>query len=103
MSVDDKTKKLASLLTTKEMQEVKAWVKKYPDDQKQSAVLAILTIVQKHYGYLTQELMDAVAEYLKMPAIAVYEVVSFYTMYETKPVGTYIINVCTNISCRLCG
>ncbi len=85
-------------------QEIDRWIKKYPADQKQSAILAALREVQhENNGYLTTELMDAVAEYLEMPKIAVYEVVSFYSMLETKPVGRHSISVCTNISCMLCG
>lgn len=71
-------------------------------EQKQSAVMSALRIVQEEHGYLTNELMDAIADYLDMPPIAVYEVASFYTMYEHKQVGRHLINVCTNISCMLC-
>ena len=78
------------------------WLEKYPSDQKQSAVLAALREVQhENKGYLTTELMDAVADYLDMPTIAVYEVASFYSMLEVKPVGRHSISVCTNISCML--
>ena len=85
-------------------EEIDRWVKKYPEDQKQSAVLAALREVQhENRGYLTTELMDAVAEYLDMPRIAVYEVASFYSMLETKPCGRHSISVCTNISCMLQG
>ncbi|HSR62501.1 MAG TPA: NAD(P)H-dependent oxidoreductase subunit E [Gammaproteobacteria bacterium] len=84
--------------------EIDRWVKKYPADQKQSAVLAALREVQhENKGYLTVELMDAVADYLEMPRIAVYEVASFYSMLETQPAGRNSISVCTNISCMLCG
>jgi len=84
--------------------EIDRWVSKYPSDRKQSAVLAALTEVQhENAGYLTTALMDAVAHYLGMPPIAVYEVASFYSMYELKPVGRHSISVCTNISCMLCG
>lgn len=80
------------------------WLKKYPPDQKRSAVLAALREVQhENNGYLTTELMDAVAVYLGMPKIAVYEVVSFYSMLESQPCGRHSISVCTNISCMLCG
>lgn len=103
MSASKCSKKLDILLTAKEKHNVDAWIEKYPQDKKQSAVISVLTIVQSHYGYLTNELMDAVAEYLEMPAIAVYEVASFYTMFEREPVGKHIINVCTNISCQLAG
>jgi NADH-quinone oxidoreductase subunit E len=77
---------------------------KYPTDQRQSAVMAALTIVQDaNGGWLTRELMDAVADYLGMPSIAVYEVATFYSMYELKPVGRHKLCVCTNISCLLRG
>lgn len=84
--------------------EIDLWVAKYPADQKQSAVMAALRIVQDaNGGWLTTELMDSVADYLDMPPIAVYEVGSFYSMYEHKPVGRHKICICTNISCMLCG
>ncbi len=80
------------------------WLAKYPPEQKQSAVLAALREVQhENHGYLTTELMDAVAAYLRLPRIAVYEVASFYSMFETKKVGHHSISVCTNISCMLRG
>lgn len=83
--------------------EIDRWMLRYPPDQKRSAVMEALRIVQaENEGWLTVELMDAVAAYLDMPRIAVYEVVSFYTMYNVKPVGRHVINVCTNISCMLC-
>ncbi len=84
--------------------EIDQWVAKYPAEWKQSAVMAALRIVQDdNGGYLTEELMDKVADYLDMPAIAVYEVATFYSMYELKPVGRHKICVCTNISCMICG
>src|SRR3990172_4529997 len=80
------------------------WCAKYPPDCKRSAVLAALREVQhENGGYLTIELMDAVAEYLELPPIAVYEVASFYSMFETKPVGRHSVSVCTNVSCMLRG
>ena len=91
-------------LSKKTCKEIDSWLKKYPADQKQSAVLAALREVQhENKGYLTTELMDAVADYLEMEKIAVYEVASFYSMFETKPVGRHSISVCTNISCMLNG
>ena len=70
-------------------------IAKYPPEQKQSAVLTALTEVQhENQGYLTEALMDAVADYLEMPRIAVYEVASFYSMLETEPVGRHSISVC---------
>jgi NADH-quinone oxidoreductase subunit E len=85
-------------------EEIDHWVAKYPPDHQRSAVLAALRIVQHdNGGYLTTELMDAVAEYLELPPIAVYEVGTFYSMLETRPVGRHSISVCTNISCMLRG
>ena len=85
-------------------EEIDHWLSKYPADQKQSAVLAALREVQhENNGYLTPELMDAVADYLDMPKIAVYEVGSFYSMLETKPCGRHNVAICTNISCMLRG
>ncbi len=92
------------LLSEATRKEIDVWVAKYPPEQKQSAVMAALRLAQdQNRGFLTEELMDAVAEYLQMPAIAVYEVATFYSMYELEPVGKHKICVCTNISCMLCG
>ncbi|MDP1603639.1 MAG: NADH-quinone oxidoreductase subunit NuoE [Legionella sp.] len=96
-------KLLCQFISPGRIKEIDSWIAKYPADQKQSAVMSALRIVQEQYGYLTPELMDAVAEYLDMPAIAVYEVSTFYTMYEHKPIGRNLVNVCTNISCQLRG
>jgi NADH-quinone oxidoreductase subunit E len=76
---------------------------KYPPDQKQSAVMAALTIAQDEKGWLSTETMDFVAVYLGMPPIAVYEVASFYTMYDLKPSGKCKIALCTNLPCALQG
>jgi NADH-quinone oxidoreductase subunit E len=76
---------------------------KYPADQRQSAVMAALTIAQDHYGWLSVEVMDEVAAYLAIPAISVQEVATFYNMFDVKPVGKYKINVCTNLPCALSG
>jgi NADH-quinone oxidoreductase subunit E len=80
------------------------WVKRYPPEQKRSGVFEALRVVQeKNNNYLTTELMDAVADYLGMPAIAVYEVATFYTMYHDHPVGRHVLEVCTNVPCMLSG
>jgi len=93
-----------AVLSANARQQIDHWVQKYPPDQKQSAVIAALTIVQdENGGWLTTELMDGVAAYLGMPKIAVYEVATFYTMFELEKVGRHKICVCTNISCMLCG
>ena len=79
-------------------------VAKYPPERKQSAVLAALHEVQhENGGYLTTPLMDAVADYLEMPRIAVYEVASFYSMFETEHCGRHAVAICTNVSCMLRG
>ncbi len=78
-------------------------IAKYPPDQRQSAVMAALTIAQDEKGWLSTETMDFVARYLGMQPIAVYEVASFYTMYDLKPVGKYKLTVCTNLPCALQG
>lgn len=84
--------------------EIDQWLAKYPAEQRQSAVMPALRLVQDaNGGWLTTQLMDAIAEYLQVPPISVYEVASFYSMYEHKPVGRHKICVCTNISCLLCG
>jgi NADH-quinone oxidoreductase subunit E len=76
-------------------------IAKYPADQKQSAVMACLTIVQHELGFVSPESEQAVADYLGMPAIAVHEVVTFYNMYNQQPVGKFKLNVCTNLPCQL--
>lgn len=92
------------LLTPASRAEIDTWVAKYPPDRKQSAVMAALRIAQdQNGGWLTTELMDAVAAYLEMAPIAVYEVATFYSMYRLEPVGRHCINICTNISCLLRG
>ncbi len=98
------TKTDNNILSSHARSEIDRWIAKYPADRKQSAVLAALREVQhENQGYLTTELMDAVAEYLQMPPIAVYEVGSFYSMLETEKCGRHSISVCTNISCMLNG
>jgi NADH-quinone oxidoreductase subunit E len=76
-------------------------VAKYPADQKQSAVMACLAIVQQEQGWVSRESEEAVADYLGMPAIAVHEVTTFYNMYNQQPVGKFKLNVCTNLPCQL--
>jgi NADH-quinone oxidoreductase subunit E len=76
-------------------------VAKYPPDQKQSAVMACLAIVQKEFGHVSQASENEVAEFLGMPPIAVHEVTTFYNMYNQQPVGQFKLNVCTNLPCQL--
>jgi NADH-quinone oxidoreductase subunit E len=92
------------LLSAHVREEIDHWVAKFPPERQRSAVIGALHAVQhENQGYLTPELMTAVAEYLRLPPIQVFEVASFYSMFETKPVGRHSISVCTNISCMLCG
>jgi NADH-quinone oxidoreductase subunit E len=74
---------------------------KYPAEQRQSAVMACLTIVQAEFGYVSEDSEKAVAQVLGMPPIAVHEVTTFYNMYNQQPVGRYKLNVCTNLPCAL--
>ena len=78
-------------------------VAKYPPEEKQSAVMAALAIAQDEKGWLSTETMDFVAQYLGMPPVAVYEVATFYTMYDLKPVGRHKLTLCTNLPCALSG
>ena len=78
-------------------------VAKYPADQKQSAVMACLAIVQHEQGHVSPEAEQGIAAYLGMPAIAVHEVTTFYNMYNQQPVGKFKLNVCTNLPCQLRG
>ena len=78
-------------------------VAKYPADQKQSAVMGALRIAQVERGWLKPEMIEYVAHYLEMPAIAAYEVATFYNMYDTRPVGRHKITLCTNLPCMLMG
>jgi len=95
---------MSAKLSDQVREEIDHWVAKFPPDRKRSAVISALHAVQhENHGYLTADLMDAVAEYLELPNILVYEVASFYSMFETKPVGRHHISVCTNISCMLRG
>lgn len=105
MSSQSKTnERRIGLLTPESVAGIDQWIAKYPADQRQSAVMAALRIVQdQNGGWLTTELLDAVAEYLAMPPIAVYEVATFYSMYELKPVAKTKLCICTNISCQLRG
>jgi NADH-quinone oxidoreductase subunit E len=84
--------------------EIDHWVAKFPPDRKRSAVISALRAAQhENNGYLTTPLMDAIGAYLGLPPIQVYEVATFYSMFETHPVGRHHLSVCTNISCMLRG
>lgn len=93
-----------NLLSAHTIEEIDEWLSRYPADRKKSALLAALRAVQhQNNGFLTVPLMDAVAEYLELEKIEVYEVASFYSMYELEPVARHNVAVCTNISCMLMG
>jgi len=83
------------------LQEFDREVAKYPAEQRASAVMACLTIVQREQGFVSRASEEAVAAYLGMPAIAVHEVTTFYNMYNQQPVGQFKLNVCTNLPCAL--
>ena len=84
--------------------EIDEWIGRFPTGKHRSAVLSALRFTQEqNNGYLTPELMDGVAEYLRLPAVQVYEVATFYSMFETHPCGRHHVSICTNISCMLNG
>jgi NADH-quinone oxidoreductase subunit E len=94
----------STLLSSHVREEIDRWVAKFPEGRQRSAVISALHAAQhENKGFLTTDIMDAVADYLDMPPIEVYEVAAFYSMFETKPVGEHSISVCTNISCWLRG
>ena len=90
-------------LSSASLQKIDTEIAKYPPDQKQSAVMSALVIAQDEKGWLSTEVMDTVAEYLGMAPVAVYEVASFYTMYNLKPTGKYKLTLCTCLPCGLQG
>jgi len=91
------------LLSEQAYKKIDRELAKFPADQRQSAVMAALAIAQDEMGWLPPELMQDVADYIGMPAIAVQEVATFYNMYNVKPVGIHKISVCTNLPCQLSG
>ncbi|HUQ75646.1 MAG TPA: NADH-quinone oxidoreductase subunit NuoE [Burkholderiales bacterium] len=91
------------MLSSESLKKIDREVAKYPPDQKQSAVMGALIIAQDEKGWLSNEAMDAVAEILGMPPVAVYEVATFYSMYNLKPMGKYKLTLCTCLPCGLQG
>jgi len=91
------------MLTTDSLKRIDREIAKYPAEQKKSAVMSALVIAQDEKGWLSSELMDYVAQYLGMPPVAVYEVATFYTMYNLKPAGRHKITICTCLPCGLQG
>jgi len=101
MSAETKSPEVLSEHTRKEIDH---WVARFPAGRQRSAVLSALRAAQEqNHGYLTTALMDAVAAHLKLPPIQVYEVATFYSMFETHPCGRHHVSICTNISCMLRG
>lgn len=91
------------LLSADARARIDAELRKYPPEQKRSAVMSSLAIAQDEHGWLSNEVMDEVARYLGMPTVAVYEVATFYSMYNLDPVGRHKLTVCTNLPCALSG
>jgi NADH-quinone oxidoreductase subunit E len=84
--------------------EIDAWMAKFPYEGRKSALLQALVAAQHdNGGWVSSELMDAVADYMRLPRVSVYEVATFYSMIETAPVGRHSVSICANISCMLCG
>jgi NADH-quinone oxidoreductase subunit E len=91
------------MLSAESLKKIDREIAKFPSEQKQSAVIAALAIAQDEKGWLATETMDCIARYLGMPPIAVYEVASFYNMYNLEPGGRHKLTVCTNLPCALSG
>jgi len=89
------------MLSQQALKRIDREIAKYPPDRKASAVMAALAIAQDEKGWLPTEVMDFVADYLGMPPIAVYEVATFYEMFDTQPTGRYKLTICTNLPCAL--
>ncbi|MDX1405823.1 MAG: NAD(P)H-dependent oxidoreductase subunit E [Woeseiaceae bacterium] len=94
----------AAVLSDHVREEIDRWIGRFPEGKQRSAVIGALHAAQhENDGYLTLELMDAIAEYMQLPAIQVYEVATFYSMFQTWKVGRHNVSICTNISCMLRG
>jgi NADH-quinone oxidoreductase subunit E len=91
------------MLSAESLKKIEREITKYPPEQKQSAVMSALIVAQDEKGWLSTETMDEVAKYLGMPPVAVYEVASFYTMYNLQPTGAYKLTLCTCLPCGLQG
>jgi NADH-quinone oxidoreductase subunit E len=91
------------MLTTDSLKKIDREVAKYPPEQKKSAVMSALVIAQDEKGWLSNEVMDFVAQYLGMPPVAVQEVATFYSMYNLKPIGRHKLTICTCLPCGLQG
>ena len=94
---------MTKILSSNAYEQIDKALSKFPKDKRASAVMFSLMIAQREYGWLSSEIIEELADYLEMPAIAVQEVASFYTLFRTKPAGKYCIAVCTNLPCALAG
>ncbi len=95
---------MSDVLSSHVREEIDHWKVRFPEDRKRSAVIGALHAAQhENDGFLTAEIMNAVADYLDLPPIQVYEVATFYSMFQTKPVGRHNVAICTNVSCMLRG
>ena len=104
MHFSEKLENKTELLTESSRSKIDVWIKKFPQERKQSALIAALFIAQEqNHGYLSKDLIAAVADYLQIPRVSAEEAATFYSMYEQNPVGKNVISVCTNVSCLLCG
>jgi NADH-quinone oxidoreductase subunit E len=91
------------MLSAESLKKIDKEITKYPPDQKKSAVMSALAVAQDELGWLSTETMDFVAQYLEMPPVAVYEVATFYSMYNLQPIGKHKLTICTNLPCALSG
>src|SRR5260221_6386721 len=91
------------MLSSETRKKIDREIAKYPAGQSKSAVMSALALAQHDHGWLSTDVMDAVASYLQMPPVAVYEIASFYTMYNLKPAGRFKVTLCTNLPCALQG
>ena len=104
MSAPSAPSSAGTTLSAHVREEIDHWVAKFPAGRQRSAIIGALHAAQhENDGYLTPEIMSAVAEYMQLPPIQVFEVATFYSMFETKPVGRHSVSICTNISCMLRG
>ncbi|MEM1174978.1 MAG: NADH-quinone oxidoreductase subunit NuoE [Pseudomonadota bacterium] len=95
---------MSDVLSAHVREEIDHWKARFPEDRKRSAVIGALHAAQhENDGFLTADIMNAVADYLELPPIQVYEVATFYSMFQTKPVGRHNVAICTNVSCMLRG
>ncbi len=104
MTVHDDAEDRSHLLSAETKAHIDHWLAKFPEEGRQSASIQALVAAQhQNGGWVSSELMDAVADYIGLPRVTVYEVATFYSMIETRPVGRNSVSICKNISCMLCG